>query len=196
MDGRELSGMSRRQVARVVGLVPQQTKMTAQITVYDAVALGRLPHQDLTGKLLQEDEKLIQDAVTRTELDGLLLREVSQLSGGEAQRVAVAMVLAQAPSVFLLDEPSSALDPRHTVKVFSLLRSLVGSSQSGKIVVAAVHDVNLAVRFADFFLAMKNGKILSGAPVGALDENILEALYDVPFESYVSSKGEKAWHTK
>ena len=192
---RELSGMTRAELGRLLGVVPQHTKMTAQFTVFDAVELGRLPYQGLagTGKLSEADERIVMQAVARTELDHLLLRDVTRLSGGEAQRVSVATVLAQDPPVMLLDEPSSALDPRHTVKVFHLLREL---ADAGKTVVVAAHDVNLAAGFADFFFAMKNGKILFDAPVEELDGDVLEQIYDATFEPYVSDKGEKVWHTK
>jgi iron complex transport system ATP-binding protein len=190
---RELSGISRRELGQLVGVVPQQTRMAAPFTVYDAVALGRLPHQGLMGTLSEKDKRLIMDAVARTELDRLLFRDVTRLSGGEAQRVALATVLAQDSPVMLLDEPSSALDPRQTLKVFSMLRELTGS---GKTVIAAVHDVNLAAAFADFFLAMESGEILSEAPIEKLDEEVLERVYGVPFEPYLSKGGEKAWHAK
>jgi len=195
LNERELSAITRAELGRLVGVVPQHTKITAQFTVYDAVELGRLPHQGLTGtgKPSEADERMVMKAVARTELDHLLLRDVSRLSGGEAQRVSVATVLAQDPPVMLLDEPSSALDPRHTAKVFHLLREL---ADAGKTLVVAAHDVNLAAGFADFFIAMKNGKILFDAPVEKLDVHVLEQVYDAPFEPYFSDKGEKAWHTK
>ena len=193
LGGSKLRDIPRRELGRLVGVVPQHTKMTAQFTVYEAVGLGRLPHQGFAGKPSETDERMIMEAVTRTELDYLLLRDITRLSGGESQRVSVATVLAQNPPVMLLDEPSSAQDPRHTARVFRLLREL---ADAGKTVVVAAHDVNLAAGFADFFFAMKNGKILFDAPIGELDEYVLERIYDVPFEPYISEKGEKAWHTK
>ena len=193
LGGRELCGIPSRELGRLVGVVPQQTKMTAQFTVYEAVGLGRLPYQGLSGKSSETDERMIMEAMARTELDHLLLRDVSRLSGGEAQRVCVATVLAQDPPVMLMDEPSSALDHRQTSKVFHLLREL---ADAGKTVMVSMHDVNLAAGFADFFFAMKNGKILFDAPVGELDGHVLERIYDIPFELYKSEKGEEAWHTK
>jgi iron complex transport system ATP-binding protein len=173
--------------------------------VYDAVALGRLPFGG-TG-----DDQLILDAIAQTDLEHLMLREVTRLSAGEAQRVLLATVLAQDPPMLLLDEPSSALDPRQTARVFSLLRYLAAS---GKTVVAAVHDVNLAVAYADAFLALrkpaeKAGKNANGAnkvdedegfpwtaSAEELDEKVLERIYDAPFDSYISHRGAKVWHVR
>jgi iron complex transport system ATP-binding protein len=186
---RELSGISRRELGRLVGVVPQQTRMSAPFTVYEVVALGRLPYHRVSG----EDDRLILEAVERMELERLLFRDVTKLSGGEAQRVSVAAVLAQDPPVMLLDEPASALDPRHTARLFSLLRELAAE---GKTIIAVAHDVNLAAAFADFILAVKDGKILFSAPAVELDGAVLERVYDTSFEFYTSAVGKRAWHAK
>jgi iron complex transport system ATP-binding protein len=175
-------------------MVPQQVRMTAPFTVYDAVALGRLPFQGTRA----EDDRLILDAIARADLEHLLLRQVTRLSAGEAQRVLLATVLAQNPPVLLLDEPTSALDPGQTARVFALLRRLADSE---KTVVAAVHDVNLAVAYADVFFALKRREdgiswISPAEAVEKLDGEVLERIYDTPFDSYVSGKGEKVWHVR
>ena len=193
LDGRELSRIPRRELGRLVGVVPQQVRMAAPFSVYEAIALGRLPHQGLTTRPSAEDERLILDAASRTDLERLLFHVVTRLSGGETQRVLLATVLAQDPLIFLLDEPSSALDPYQTVKVFSLLRRM---AHKGKTVVAAVHDVNLAVAFADVFLGMKSGRILFDASVPEMNEAVLEELYETPFESYTSESGGIVWHPR
>ena len=193
LDGRELSHIPRRELGRLVGVVPQQVRMAAPFSVYEAIALGRLPHQGLMTRPSTEDDRLILDAASHTDLEQLLFRIVTRLSGGETQRVLLATVLAQDPLIFLLDEPSSALDPYQTVKVFSLLKRMVGK---GKTVVAAVHDVNLAVAFADVFLGMKDGRILFDASVQEMSEVVLEELYETPFESYTSESGGKVWHPR
>ncbi|MDR1978271.1 MAG: ABC transporter ATP-binding protein [Synergistaceae bacterium] len=214
---REVSRTTRRELGRLVGVVPQQVRMAAPFTVYDAVALGRLPCRGaalleraaLPERTGSEEDRLILDAIARADLEHLLFRDVTRLSAGEAQRVLLATVLAQDPPVLLLDEPSSALDPHQTARVFSLLRQL---ADSGKTVVAAVHDVNLAVAYADVLLALTrpepNGNALSDVPperpignmieksIKELDEEVLERIYGVPFEPYVSRKGKKAWHVR
>jgi iron complex transport system ATP-binding protein len=199
-EGREISRTPRRDLGRLVGVVPQQVRPSAPFTVYDAVALGRLPFPGAPGP---EEDRAVLDAAARLDLEHLLFRDVTRLSAGEAQRVLLATVLVQDPPVLLLDEPSSALDPRQTARVFALLRQL---AESGKTVVAAVHDVNLAVAYADVFLALKKpmggcGREDSGfpwtAPVKELDGEVLERLYDTPFDAYFSGKGaDKAWHVR
>jgi iron complex transport system ATP-binding protein len=150
-----------------------------------------LPYRGLAAN--PQDNRRVLEAAADANLEHLLFREVTRLSDGETQRVLLATVLAQDPPVMLLDEPSSALDPHQTTRVFSLLRRL---AQSGKTVVAAVHDVNLAAAFADACFAMKEGKIVFDAPIKKLDESVLERIYDTPFESYVSNKGETVWHAR
>jgi iron complex transport system ATP-binding protein len=211
-ETREVSRIPRREMGRLVGMVPQQARMTAPFTVYDAIALGRLPHE--RGRFGgTEDDRVILEAAARVDVEPLLLRKLTRLSAGEAQRVGLATVLAQDPSVLLLDEPTSAQDPRQTVKVFSLLRQL---TDSGKTVIAAVQDVNLAVVYADVFLALKkpagemsirkttkgeesmreNGSFPLTAPIERLDGEVLEQIYDAPFDPYVSPKGAKVWHVR
>ena len=189
----EVTVFSRREISRLVGVVPQQVRMTASFTVFDAVSLGHLPHQGLTasGGFSPEEERQVRDAAVLTDIEDLLLRHVSRLSGGETQQVLLATVLVQNTPVLLLDEPTSALDPRRTIRVFSLLRTLAAK---GRTVVAAVHDVNLAVAFADRFLALKGGRAIFEASVAELGAEVLEKLYETPFRSYISEKGEIAWH--
>ncbi|MDR3231504.1 MAG: ABC transporter ATP-binding protein [Synergistaceae bacterium] len=190
---RDLSRVSRREMGRLVGVVPQQVRMGAPFTVHEAVALGRLPHQGLTTRRSEEDEERVLRAVARSDVEHLLLRPVTRLSGGETQRVMLATVLAQDPPVMLLDEPVSAQDPLRTARVLSLLRDLAAE---GRTVVAALHDVNLAVAFADAFLAMKDGRVAFAAPISELDGEVLGELYDAPFEAYLSERGDRTWHVR
>ncbi|MDR1874647.1 MAG: ABC transporter ATP-binding protein [Synergistaceae bacterium] len=191
LAGRDLRRMPRGELGRLVGVVPQQIRMASPFTVCEAVALGRLPHQGLTAGRSAEDERRLLRAVARTDVEYLLLRPVTRLSGGETQRVMLATVLVQDPPVILLDEPVSAQDPRRTVLVFSLLRELTAE---GRTIVAAVHDVNLAVAFADAFLAMKDGRIVVDAPISELDGRLLQDLYGASFEAYISERGNRTWH--
>jgi iron complex transport system ATP-binding protein len=142
---------------------------------------------------VESDDRIVLDAAAAAGIEHLLFREITRLSGGEAQRVLLATVLVQDPPILLLDEPSSAQDPRQTTRMFSLLRRL---AESGKTVVAAVHDVNLAAAFADAFFAMKEGEIVFDAPIEELNEDILERVYDASFEPYTPERGEKREKTR
>ena len=190
--GRELRAIPRRELGRTVGMLPQNTQMDTALTVYDLIALGRLPHEKLIAAKNRKDEAIILGSAAHMELDGLLFRSAARISGGEAQRALLAMLLAQDPDVFLLDEPSSATDIKHAALTFSLFRKMAAAH--GRIVLAAVHDVNLAMRFADDAIALKDGEILAACPMAAVDGELLETLYEVPFERFVSQSGATAWH--
>ena len=189
---RELRTIPRRELGRAVGMLPQNTQMDTALTVYDLIALGRLPHEKLIAAKNREDEAIVLGCAAHMELGDLLFRSASRVSGGEAQRTLLAMLLAQDPDVFLLDEPSSATDIKHTGLIFSLFREI--AAKHGRIVLAAIHDVNLAMRFADETIALKGGEILAACPAASVNGALLETLYEVPFERFVSQNGATAWH--
>lgn len=192
LTGRELRAIPRRELGRTVGMLPQNTQMDTALTVYDLIALGRLPHEKLIAAKNREDEAMTLACAAHMELGDLLFRSAAKISGGEAQRALLAMLLAQDPDVFLLDEPSSATDIKHAALIFSLFR--VMAAERGRIVLAAVHDVNLAMRFADDAIAIKSGEILKACSMAEVDGELLEALYEVPFERFVSRGGATVWH--
>ncbi|MDR3354301.1 MAG: ABC transporter ATP-binding protein [Synergistaceae bacterium] len=189
--GRELGTYRRRELGRIVGMLPQTSGADIAYSVHDLIGLGRIPHGGLVSGRSEDDEAAVLNAARVMGVEPLLFRQASKLSGGEMRRVLMAMLLAQDPAVFLLDEPSSASDIKHAVRMFSIMKDL---SSSGKLVVSAVHDINLAARFADALVVIKEGRILDIVPGGGLDEDILSRLYDVSFELFMSSGGEKAWH--
>ncbi len=191
LNGREVSSMLRRELGREVGMLPQKLHIEASLTVYDLIALGRLPFEGLFSKRTSEDEERIFEAADLLQLNDLLFAGMSGISGGEAQRALLAMLVAQDPDLFLLDEPSSAMDVRHAIAVFSLFKRM---AQEGKIVLAAVHDVNLVLRFADEVVALKDGQILGWGPANGVDDGLLKALYGIGFERYLSKGGTTTWH--
>jgi ABC-type cobalamin/Fe3+-siderophores transport system ATPase subunit len=191
LDGREVRNIARKEFGRMVGVVPQNATFNYRYTVYEVIGLGRLPHKSIFSQLNSGDDEKILGAAVKTGVDKLLFRDTSALSGGEKQRVMISMLLAQEPEIFLLDEPSSSLDPKHGIEVFSMLRGL---AEIGKTVVAAVHDINTVQRFADDFIAIKDGRFLANGPVKKLDGEILHSLYETRFSPYFSEKGDIAWH--
>lgn len=188
--GREVRAVPRREFGRLVGVVPQNFRPAYPFSVWEVVAMGRLPHQGLLSRMSPEDEERVEAAARRVGVEHLLSRSVTSLSGGEAQRVLLACVLAQDPPVFLLDEPTSALDPNQAAKVFSLLREL---AYEGRTVVAVVHDINASLPFSDGYLALRDGRLVSRGPIGALDGTILRELYGAPFLSCRSERGDVMW---
>lgn len=170
----DLHRLSQNAIARRMGYVPQQHTQT-QLTVYESVLLGRRPHMGLT--VGQIDYAVVDQIIGQMGLIDLALRPVSDLSGGEAQKVMIARALAQSPSILLLDEPTSNLDLKNQMEVMALIRSVVSSR--GLMAIVAIHDLNLAVRFADQFLFIKDHQVHAMADKDDLCAEMIEAVYGV-----------------
>lgn len=191
LAGRPLRCYSRRELARLVGVVPQYTRFAAEFTVCDVIGFGRLPHRRPFSALSAEDERAVYEAAVAVGVEQLLFREIQALSGGERQRVAVATVMAQNPDILLLDEPSSSLDPSHSVQLFGLLRRL---AKEGKTVVASAHDINIAVAYSDDYIAIRDGVIVASGISADIGADVLEAVYGTKFYDYQSKTGGISWH--
>jgi iron complex transport system ATP-binding protein len=161
-----------------ISYVPQNVYGNVALSVYDTVALGRYDKSRFFTGLTSEDKELVDKAVKDMELEALSDRIFDTLSGGEKQRCMTARALAQNTSWTILDEPSSSLDIRHNQLTMKKLESL--RDNEGKSFIIVLHDVNTAVRFADSFILMKEGKLI--AVREALDEKILSEVFDSPFE--------------
>ncbi|GGO91805.1 ABC transporter ATP-binding protein [Wenjunlia tyrosinilytica] len=159
LDGEALDGMPTRTIAQSIGLLPQTPVAPEAITVADLVSRGRQPHQRWWRQWSQEDERAVTDAMERTDVAALADRPVDELSGGQRQRVWIAMALAQETDLLLLDEPTTYLDISHQVEVLDLVRQL--NHERGRTVVAVLHDLNQAARYADHLVAMKAGRIVA-----------------------------------
>ncbi|XPS82991.1 HmuV: hemin transport system, ATP-binding protein [Desulfosarcina variabilis str. Montpellier] len=170
----DLHRLSQNAIARRMGYVPQQHPQT-QLTVYESVLLGRRPHMGLT--VGQTDYAVVDQIIGQMGLTDLALRPVSDLSGGEAQKVMIARALAQSPSILLLDEPTSNLDLKNQMEVMALIRNVVSSR--GLMAIVAIHDLNLAVRFADRFLFIKDHQVHAMADKDDLCAEMIEAVYGV-----------------
>ncbi|RPK90014.1 MULTISPECIES: ABC transporter ATP-binding protein [Streptomyces] len=159
LDGAELSRIATRTIAQSIGLLPQTPVAPEAITVADLVARGRQPHQRWWQQWSEEDERAVTDAMDRTDVTALAARPVDELSGGQRQRVWIAMALAQDTDLLLLDEPTTYLDISHQVEVLDLVRQF--NRERGRTVVAVLHDLNQAARYADHLVAMKAGRIVT-----------------------------------
>ena len=175
LDGRDLTGMGRREIARHLAYLPQNTESHLDYTVEEVVAMGRFAHARGMGFLGPDDIDVVTRSLFQTETEGFRQRSLSRLSGGERQRVFLASVIAQEPKVLLLDEPTSALDIHHQVRFFNLLTDLVAE---GMAVAVVMHDLNLACLFGDRLLLLKQGKIVhQGSPEEILNKQILHEIY-------------------
>lgn len=166
LDGRDISTYPTRQVALRLGLLPQAATAPEGITVEDLVGRGRYPHQSWLRQWSLEDEAAVERALELTGTLDLRHRPIDELSGGQRQRAWIAMSLAQATQLMLLDEPTTYLDIAHQIEVLDLLRHLV--EEDGRTVVIVLHDLNQACRYADRLVAMRDGRIVAEGPPGEI----------------------------
>jgi len=176
LDGEAIHHRSTRQVARTLGLLPQNPVAPEGVTVVDLVGRGRHPHQGAFRRWSREDEEAVAEALELTDTDGLADRVVDELSGGQRQRVWIAMALAQGTDLLLLDEPTTYLDVAHQVEMLDLLADL--NRSRGTTVVMVLHDLNLSARYADHLVAMRGGEIVAeGAPADVVTEETVQAVF-------------------
>ncbi len=175
LNGEDIRCLRGDEIARGIGYVPQRYG-DEPLTVYDAVLLGRKPH--IRWAAGRRDMEIVEDILRLMHLEAFALRPVNQLSGGEAQKVMIARALVQEPEVLLLDEPLSNLDLKNQLEVMHLLGQAV--RQRGLSAILSVHDLNLALRFADRFLFLKNGRVHSFTARDAISPEVIEDVYGVP----------------
>ena len=181
LAGEEMAKIRRQDVAKRLALLPQSVDDVFPSTVLDTALIGRHPHIGRLRWESQDDRALVQSALQKMAVDGLATRDVMTLSGGERRRVAVAQILAQAPEIYLLDEPTNHLDPQHQLDVLKVFREV---ADAGACVIASLHDVNLASRYADLCLLLYgDGRWELGTCDDILTETRLEALYGTPMEA-------------
>ncbi|MFW6197630.1 MAG: ABC transporter ATP-binding protein [Myxococcota bacterium] len=179
LDGRSLSDLSTRAVARRIAVLPQRPAAPDGLTVRDLVAQGRYPYQGWLRRWSRDDEEAIEDAMRITEVADLAHRRLDALSGGQAQRAWLAMVLAQQTDIVLLDEPTTFLDVAHQLDVLELLDHL--NRERGRTVVMVLHDLNQAARYAHELVAMKHGRIVAqGKPADLVTEGLIHEVFELP----------------
>ena len=171
----EVLKLSRRELAQRVGYVAQKNE-SARITVFDAVLLGRKPY--IKWDASRKDLDIVKEILDLLELKEHSLRYLDELSGGELQKVVIARALAQEPKLLLLDEPTSNLDLKNQLEVVSIIKKIVKEKQIAAIV--TMHDLNLALRFADKFLLLKNGSIFAAGGKEVMTPENIESVYSIP----------------
>ncbi|MFG2772282.1 ABC transporter ATP-binding protein [Streptomyces sp. NPDC048350] len=180
LDGAAIASYRSREVARRLGLLPQSSSAPGGITVGDLVARGRYPHQRLLKQWSAEDETAVVEAMRQTGVLELADRPVDDLSGGQRQRVWLSMVLAQQTSILLLDEPTTFLDIAHQVEVLDLCAEL--HARKGHTVVAVLHDLNQACRYATHLIVMRPGGVIAaqGDPATVMTADLVEDVFGLP----------------
>lgn len=176
LDGEVLHRLPTRQVARTLGLLPQDPVTPEGVTVADLVGRGRHPHHGAFGRWTAADEEAVAEALVLTDTVDLADRVVDELSGGQRQRVWIAMALAQGTDLLLLDEPTTYLDVAHQVEMLDLLADL--NARRGTTVVMVLHDLNLAARYADHLVALRHGRVVAaGTPAEVVTEDVVRTVF-------------------
>lgn len=181
LDGTDIANVERRRIATSLALLPQYTEDIFPATVFDTVMIGRHPHIGRFRWESEKDREIALDALRQVDLGTLAARDVNTLSGGERRRLAVAQVLTQSPMIYLLDEPTNHLDPQHQLDVLQIFS---GKARQGSAVVASLHDVNLAARYADRCLLLYgDGRWEVGATSSVLTGDRLTELYTTEMDT-------------
>lgn len=177
LDGADIQRLPTKEVARTIGLLPQSPVAPDAITVADLVARGRYPHQRMLRQWSSADEDAVVDALREVDMLHAAERYVDELSGGQRQRVWIAMTLAQQTPVILLDEPTTYLDISHQIDVLDLCARL---HESGRTLVAVLHDLNLAARYATHMVALRDGRIIAqGSPNEVVTPDLLREVFEL-----------------
>lgn len=179
LDGEDIHRLSSKDVAQKLGLLPQSPLAPDGITVRELVGRGRYPHQGWFRRWTADDDRAVNHALAVTNCEDLADRSVDELSGGQRQRVWIAMVLAQETDLLLLDEPTTFLDIAHQLEVLDVVADL--NRRRGTTVAIVLHDLNLAARYADHLVALKNGQIVAqGRPADIVTSELVQEVFGLP----------------
>lgn len=178
LDGKKLTSMAPKQLARVLGLLPQSPVVPEGITVADLVGRGRFPYQSFFKGLSKKDYEAVEEALALMGITELANRSVDELSGGQRQRVWIAMALAQQTDILLLDEPTTFLDISYQIEILDLLTDL--NRKRGTTIVMVLHDINLSARYADYIFAVRQGNLIAeGTPADIITDGLIKQVFDL-----------------
>jgi iron complex transport system ATP-binding protein len=179
VEGHDVSKLRLKELAKLLGYVPQGTGRSFPSTVFEIVLIGRKPY--MNWNVSSRDKEIVLDTLTLMGLEGMAPRQSNELSGGELQKVQIARALAQEPEVLLLDEPTSNLDLKHQLDVLNLIASI--AREKKMVAVMAMHDLNLASRFSDTMIFLNGGQIYdAGEPETVLTPENIRSVYGVEAE--------------
>lgn len=177
VQGTDVLKLQSNEIAKTIGYVAQQSE-SSRITVFDAVLMGRKPY--IRWSVGEKDLHIVDAALKRLNMEHMALRYIDQMSGGELQKVAIARAMVQEPSILLLDEPTSSLDLKNQVEILSMIRHVV--TEHGMAAVMTMHDLNTALRFANAYLFLKDGKVYDVGRVEHISSEMIETVYGLPVE--------------
>jgi len=177
VGGEDVSFLNSIEIARRIGYVAQRSE-AARLTAFDAILLGRRPH--ISWRVTQKDLAIVNAAINRLNLQTLAMRYIDQMSGGELQKVSIARALVQEPQLLLLDEPTSSLDLKNQIQILKLIRQVVKGHAIAAVM--TMHNLNMALRFADKYLFLKDGAIYAAGSVKDVEAETIAAVYGVPVE--------------
>ena len=185
IDNEEISSLDRITLAKKVGLMSQTSQIHFPYSVYDTVALGRYAYsKGVLSGISKEDKKIILESIEKVGLSDLKNKMITELSGGQLQRVFLARVFAQDPDVILLDEPTNHLDLKHQIEILEYLKKWV--KDKNKILVGVLHDLNLVHYFADNVMLLDKGEVVSyGKSSEVLNNDKIESIYKIDIKSFM-----------
>ena len=178
LDGDIIDRLSTKKIAKCLAMLPQTPVAPEGLTVKDLVVQGRYPHQSWLQQWSAKDDRIVEEALAITEMRELSDRSLDSLSGGQRQRAWIAMTLAQDTDILLLDEPTTFLDLSHQVDLLDLLHDL--NENKGKTIAMVLHDLNLACRYADYLIALRQGRIYAqGSPEEIMTEIMVRDVFNL-----------------
>ena len=179
-------------LARYMSYVPQSVKSSFSIDVYDTIMLGRRPY--IGWNISSKDREIVSKTIEFLNLEEFAFRKINQLSGGERQRVIIGKAIAQSPRLFLLDEPTSDLDLKNQIQIMKKIKKIVSNPASPKSALVAIHDINMAARFADRILLMSDGEIVAeGTPRQVLTPQNIQNVFAVTADIAESQESDRFW---
>ncbi len=178
INDKQLKEFYSKQLAQILGLLPQSPIVPEGISVFDLVSRGRFPYQSFLKGMSNEDKKAVENALKIMDIEEIADRNVDELSGGQRQRVWIAMALAQQTDILLLDEPTTYLDISYQIEILDLLTDI--NKKHKTTIVMVLHDINLSARYADYIFAINKGKLIcEGKPSEVISENLIKQVFDL-----------------
>ena len=178
INDKQLKEFNSKQLAQILGLLPQSPIVPEGISVFDLVSRGRFPYQSFLKGMSNEDKKAVENALKIMDIEEIADRNVDELSGGQRQRVWIAMALAQQTDILLLDEPTTYLDISYQIEILDLLTDI--NKKHKTTIVMVLHDINLSARYADYIFAINKGKLIcEGKPSEVISENLIKQVFDL-----------------